>query len=153
MALVTIAALGMDALNILRLLPAGALRRQEKKTKKRQLSYSRAFSSAAKRIRAQALWLNRSGKARTRDHQMPILPTGIGSSQKPSKIAGKDKWNCAMPEYICLVGEILPELPQRAMPSMLGGPAAHKRGCSLVLSDLVMCKHRELAAERHAQSL
>ena len=126
LALSIFAVLDMDALDILRLLPHGALRQEHKAEKRRQ--YSRGCSSTAKRLRAQALCFNRSGKARTRDHQMPILPTGIRSSKKPSKIAGKGKWKCATPEYICLMGETPPETPQRPCHQFTGGPHHTKEG-------------------------
>ena len=141
---------------MLRLLPPGALRQEQQGKKTRQsqrLRYTRGSSAAAKRARAQALFFNHSGSARTRDHQMPIIVPNKRSPQKPPKIKGRGQWKCATPEYICKMGEAPPELPQNALPALHGGSTEHKRGCSFVISDLVMSKHQELAAQRHAHSV
>ena len=141
---------------MLRLLPPGVLRQEQQRKKTRlckRLTYARGFSAAAKRARAQSLNFNRSGGARTRDHQMPIIVPGKRSPQKPPKIKGSGQWKSSTPEYICKMGEAPPEIPQKILPALQGGSQGHKRGCSFVISDLVMSKHEELAAQRHAHSV
>ena len=152
----TTAVFDMDAMAMLRLLPPGVLRQEQQRKKTRlckRLTYARGFSAAAKRARAQSLNFNRSGGARTRDHQMPIIVPGKRSPQKPPKIKGSGQWKSSTPEYICKMGEAPPEIPQKILPALQGGSQGHKRGCSFVISDLVMSKHEELAAERHTHSV
>ena len=100
------------------------------------------------RQQAQALHYNRSGLARTRDHEMVTIkarPAGAGNRgfacgdtrvvPKPRKgTGGAKKWTGAA---ICQAAWAPPEQPAARASKAEGASQGHVRGCSMFTADMI----------------
>ena len=147
----------MDAQAVLALLPPQTdepdeanVKRKRREHGKRKWMHSVRESRLAKRMRAQALHFNNSGRARTFHHQMPIVR--MGKSVAPAPPRGPGQYRTSTPEYICKMAFNPPEAPLRVVAKEHGGSASHASGCSMVVADLVVKRQSDLSKKRRAAS-
>ena len=116
-----------------------------------------------RRLSVQAKIYNASGLARARGHLLPEPPRSAvpkpwtkrqlpRSLQAHPNIKGRGAWKQSTPEHICSTGFAPGETSLRTLCRSTGGAPSHARGCSLVLSSIIMEKQSASMREREHQS-
>ena len=126
-------------------------RRVNRRSAEKKRQRRKKETAVSKRLDAQSLHFNNSGRARTFDHQMPIVrPLARGAVPAPPR--GRGQYKCSTPEYICKMAFRSPEAALRVVANDYGGGHAHARGCSMVAADLIEQRQSGEAAKRKRSS-